>query len=221
MTPPFLLLFPPLRSEAACVHGFVARVPGVEPDLDKQAALRRLEPAHREARRALGLGARRFVTAEQVHGSEVAVVPSRGDLDACLPGADALVTGADDVCLGVYVADCCPVFLVDPVGKRVGLVHSGKKGTGLNITGRAVETMVSALGSRPSDMVALLGPCIRPPHYEIDFAAQILEQCRAAGVGGVHDCGENTGADLRKFYSYRMEKGRTGRMLALLAVAGR
>jgi copper oxidase (laccase) domain-containing protein len=42
-----------------------------------------------------------------------------------------------------------------------------------------------------------------------------LEQCR---VGRVFDSGENTGSDLNRFYSYRMEKGLTGRMLALLAL---
>ena len=38
-----------------------------------------------------------------------------------------------------------------------------------------------------------------------------------AGVqaGNIVDCGLDTAADLNTFYSYRMEKGCTGRMLAL------
>jgi hypothetical protein len=63
-----------------------------------------------------------------------------------------------------------------------------------------------------------LSPCIRPPHYEIDFAAKILRQCREVGVKEVHDCGVCTACDLQNYYSYRAEKGRTGRMLALLAM---
>ena len=39
-----------------------------------------------------------------------------------------------------------------------------------------------------------------------------------SGVSRVFDSGENTGADLERYYSYRMEKGQTGRMLALLAL---
>jgi copper oxidase (laccase) domain-containing protein len=31
----------------------------------------------------------------------------------------------------------------------------------------------------------------------------------------VDDCGLDTASDLERFYSYRMEKGRTGRMVAL------
>jgi len=62
--------------------------------------------------------------------------------------------------------------------------------------------------------VAVLGPCIRPPHYEVDFAAEIARQAEGAGIGEYHDCGCDTASDLRNCYSYRMEQGRTGRMMA-------
>ncbi len=77
--------------------------------------------------------------------------------------------------------------------------------------------MGKAFGSVPADLVVQLSPCIRPPHYEIDFAAEIVRQCREAGVTAVHDCNICTACDLNRYYSYRAEKGRTGRMLALLA----
>ncbi|MFT5470790.1 MAG: copper oxidase (laccase) domain-containing protein, partial [Verrucomicrobiales bacterium] len=61
-------------------------------------------------------------------------------------------------------------------------------------------------------------PCIRPPAYEIDFAAQIRLDCLAAGIpdSQFHDDGQCTSRDLEKYYSYRVEKGKTGRMLALI-----
>jgi polyphenol oxidase len=68
-------------------------------------------------------------------------------------------------------------------------------------------------------MVAQLSPCIRPPHYEVDFAAQIVDQCRVAGIGQIHDCRTCTACELERYYSYRIEMGKTGRMLALLALA--
>ena len=52
--------------------------------------------------------------------------------------------------------------------------------------------------------------------YEIDFAAEIVRQCRDAGVKEIHDSGVCTACDLEHYYSYRAEKGKTGRMLALL-----
>jgi copper oxidase (laccase) domain-containing protein len=73
-------------------------------------------------------------------------------------------------------------------------------------------------GSNPRDLVVQLSPCIRPPHYEIDFAAEIVSQCRAAGVMEIHDSGVCTACDLHRYYSYRAEKGKTGRMLALIGL---
>ena len=97
-------------------------------------------------------------------------------------------------------------------------MHSGKKGTELGVVSTAIETMAARFGSRASDLVIQLSPCIRPPHYEIDFAAEIVRQCRDLGVTAVHDCGVCTACDLARYYSYRAEKGRTGRMLAFLGL---
>jgi hypothetical protein len=131
---------------------------------------------------------------------------------------DALVTRDPNVLLGIHVADCCAVFLVDSERGTIGLVHSGKKGTELNVVGAAVRKMATEFGTDPADIVAQLSPCIRPPEYEVDFASEIIRELKQAGVNRVFDSGENTATDLKRFYSYRMEKGRTGRMLALLAL---
>ena len=71
-------------------------------------------------------------------------------------------------------------------------------------------------GTKPEDLVAVLGPCIRIPDYDVDFAGRIGEQADHAGIGDFHDCGLNTAADLDNFYSYRRELGKTGRMMALI-----
>ena len=199
-------------------HGFVGRVPGVDVTADRAEALARLDGAHREARHALGVEKRAFATAEQMHGNVVAVLPAGEDLPPFpVAGADALVTDRPNMCLGIYVADCGPVYLVDPVRRVVALAHSGRKGTELNITAAVVAAMTARFGTRPGDVVLQLGPCIRPPWYETDIAAEIIAQGRALGLREVHDCGVCTAANPDDYYSYRREKGRTGRMLALLA----
>ena len=209
--------FPALQALEFVRHGFVGRIPGVDVATDKAAALARLDAVHRGLRGELGLAAKAFATAEQVHGNEIAVLDGPLTEDFCAAGADGLITNQPEISLGIYVADCAAVYLVDPVRRCLGLVHSGKKGTELAIVPRAIETMRERFGSEPRDLVVQLSPCIRPPHYEIDFAAKILRQARAAGVERVHDCGRDTAADVARYYSYRIEKGRTGRMLALLA----
>ena len=199
-------------------HAFITRVRGIDVASDKAEALRRLDSVHREARRLLGVADLPFITAEQVHGREVAVVDESVASDRRFEGCDGLVTNQPGVLLGIYVADCGAVFLVDRVRRAIGVVHSGKKGTELGIVGHAIDLMRERFGSAAEDLVVQLSPCIRPPHYEIDFAADVTTQCRERGVRDVHDSGLCTACDLDRYYSYRAEKSRTGRMLALLAI---
>jgi copper oxidase (laccase) domain-containing protein len=210
--------FPALNAVPDLAHGFTLRVPGLEMSHDKAEALARLDTVHREIRSGHRVGKMPFITAQQVHGNQIAVVDARVAEDQCFEGCDGIVTNKRGLCLGIYVADCCAVYIVDPVQHAIGLVHSGKKGTELGIAPKAIETMTTQFGSRVADLIIQLSPCIRPPHYEIDFAAEIIRQCRNAGVTTVHDCGTCTACDLERYYSYRAEKGRTGRMLAFLAL---
>jgi copper oxidase (laccase) domain-containing protein len=211
--------FPALNVLPDVVHGFTVRVPGLQMSHDKTEALARLDRVHREIREQHKLGSAPFLTARQVHGNRIAVVDGAIKEDKCFESCDGLITNRRRVCLGIYVADCCAVYLVDPVQRAIGLVHSGKKGTELAVVSNALEGMAAHFGSRASDLVVQLSPCIRPPHYEIDFAAEIVRQCHTLGVSAVHDSGVCTACDLGRYYSYRAEKGRTGRMLAFLALA--
>jgi copper oxidase (laccase) domain-containing protein len=199
-------------------HGFIRRVPGVALSNDKAVVLANLDEVHRRARRDLGLERRIFATAQQVHGNKIAVIDSPLVHAHCFEGCDGLITNQPNVCLGIYVADCCAVYFVDRKGRAIGLVHSGKKGSALGIVRNAIGLLRDYFGVNGADLIAPLSPCIRPPHYEIDFAAQIIEQCRDAGVEEIHDSGICTACDLDRYYSYRAEKGRTGRMLALLGL---
>lgn len=215
--------FPALQ-RAGFTHAFVRRVPGVDLSYDKAEILSRLDSVHRKVRNSLGVGDFAFLTAQQVHGNRVAMIDELGSAqrgvpaNTCFAECDGLITNQRDVCLGIYVADCCAIYIIDPVRNCIGLVHSGKKGTELAIVVEAIAGLTKTFGSSPADLIVQLSPCIRPPHYEIDFAAKILRQCREVGVKEVHDCGVCTACDLQNYYSYRAEKGRTGRMLALLAM---
>jgi copper oxidase (laccase) domain-containing protein len=200
-------------------HGFIGRIPGIDVVTDRAQALARLDSAHRRLHEELGLAERIFVTAEQVHGNQVAIIDRVPESEECLRGTDGLITNQSEVSLGIYVADCCAVFLVDPVRSSIGLVHSGRKGTELGIVRRAIAAMRERFGTKPRDLIVQLSPSIRPPHYEVDFTAEIVRQVRAEGVDQINDSGQCTACDLGRYYSYRAEKGRTGRMLALLGLA--
>ena len=210
--------FPALTALGICRHVFTHRIPGIDVSHDKAAVLNRLETAHREIRDAIGVGAWPLFTAKQIHGNKVAVVDScsRGPVGREFPGCDAIITNQHGITLGVYVADCCAVYIVDSKTPAIGLVHSGRKGTELGVVPNAIKQMIDRFGSDPANMMVQLSPCIRPPHYEVDFAAEIVRQCHALGVQEIHDPRACTACDLDRYYSYRAEKGKTGRMLALI-----
>jgi hypothetical protein len=231
-------LFPALSAIEICRHVFTQRIPGIDVSHDKAEVLKRLDAAHREIRNASGMGDWPLLTAQQVHGDKIAVVDEvgsalraereRSEPDwhsrvASLPstefsGCEGIITNQQGIALGVYVADCCAVYLVDPKTPAIGLVHSGRKGTELGVVTNAIRQMMDRFGSDPANMIVQLSPCIRLPHYEVDFAAEIVRQCRALGVTEVHDSGVCTACDLARYYSYRAEKGKTGRMLALVGL---
>ena len=186
--------FPALDELEDVQHGFVLRVPGLDVRANREMALQRLEEYHQLARRSFGT--RHFCLAEQVHGNSLAVVTAASAPKS--PRVDALITRDPQVLLGIYVADCCAVFLVDSRRSAIGLVHSGKKGTELNIVGAVIQKMAMEYGTEPADLVAQLSPCIRPPLYEVDFAENIVQSLKRSGVTQVFDSGENTAADPKK-----------------------
>jgi len=198
---------------------FIGRLPGIDVVVERDEALARLAPRHEELKNELGFAGMPFATATQVHGN--LVVPVTGDEAFPVPDADGLLTTRPGVCLGIYVADCAAVFLADREGRGIALVHSGKKGTEQKIAVRAVEALSAATKAPPSSIIAVISPCIRPPHYEIDFAARIAADLAAAGLRDIHDERTCTASHPDRYYSYRREKGLTGRMLALLALTPR
>ncbi|MBC8126649.1 MAG: polyphenol oxidase family protein [Gloeobacteraceae cyanobacterium ES-bin-144] len=183
--------------------------------------MKQLCPVHEMAVRDFGIHPENWWRAEQVHGNRIAIVPGPTQIIApdglpVVPNVDGLVTNQHGLALTIYVADCGAIWLADRKSSAIGLLHSGKKGTESNILGEALSSMKQNFGTNPEDVTAVLSPCIRPPDYEIDFAAEIKSQAKIAGIGNFIDCDLNTASDLSRFYSYRREVGKTGRMMAML-----
>ena len=222
--------FPALSAIGICRHVFTQRIPGIDVSHDKTEVLERLDTAHREIRRAIGVGGWPLFIAEQIHENKIAVIdevgsarcadrrPQRSVPTREFTGCDGIITNQGGMALGIYVADCCAVYIVDPKTPAIGLVHSGRKGTELGVVTNAIRKMIDRFGSNPASITVQLSPCIRPPHYEVDFAAEIARQCRTLGVQHIHDSGTCTACDLGRYYSYRAEKGKTGRMLAVIGL---
>ena len=136
---------------------------------------------------AFGAAPGDFVFARQVHGADVRVVGEadrgRGALRlddaigsaseagraggvASAGGADALVTASPGVVLAILTADCVPIVLHDPVAGVLACVHAGWRGTVAGVTAAAVAAM-RGLGTRPSDILAGIGPAVGADRYQV------------------------------------------------------
>ena len=107
------------------------------------------------------------VQPHQTHSTNVAYV-DRPDLTReDLEGVDALVTDLTDVAIGVRTADCIPVLLYDPVNRAIGAAHSGWRGTVNMIVKKTVIEMCRLFGTRPDDILAVIGPGIDYDSFQV------------------------------------------------------
>lgn len=151
----------------------------------------------------------RFAT--QVHGTAVATD------EAPLAEADALLTTARDVAVGVRIADCVPIAIASSAG--VAMVHAGWRGLSAGV----IEAALDALPGEP--LGATIGPCAGPCCYEVgddvraafaidtrtaDLPALATARLRARGVPEIDVLGLCTIHDDR-FFSYRRQGQAAGR----------
>jgi YfiH family protein len=178
----------------------------------------------------IGVTTDRFLTLFQVHSPDVVVASAPWDA-ASRPRADAIVTRAPGLAIGVTAADCGPILFVDPNARVIGAAHAGWKGALTGIVESTVDAM-EGLGAERAGIVAAIGPLIRQPSYEVgnefverfvdadaenvlfflpasreghamfDLAGFIRMRLENAGVSVIDDIGVDTYSDER-FFSYR------------------
>ena len=183
----------------------------------------------------------------QVHSADVIYADEPRPLDTPYQKADILLTDNPHVTLFMRFADCTPILLYDPRNQVIGIVHSGWLGTVRRAARAAVQAMQERYGTNPADILAAIGPAIGPDHYEIGQdviakvndafgtdASSLLEShgksvhfnlwkanqflLASAGVEQIETAGICTACHTDDWFSYRGEKGKTGRFGALIAL---
>jgi YfiH family protein len=196
---------------------------------------------------SLGIGhlADRIVTAEQVHGCDVAVVDRAADPERQVAGTDGLLTTCADLPLMLFFADCVPVIVV-AAGHRtgVGVAHAGWRGAACGVHLAVSERLMRETGCVPQDLRVYIGPHIGPCHYEVgeevlarfertsatiapapgrlDLGAVVTTDLEGIGVPKDRVCHSQvcTAEDTSRFFSHRAE-GLTGRQAAVAALISR
>lgn len=186
----------------------------------------------------------------QVHSADAVCADAPRKMDGPYQKADIILTDKPQVTLFMRFADCVPILVHDPVKQVVGVAHAGWLGTLRDVAGATVGTMRERYGSKPSDIIACIGPSIGPDHYEVgqDVITQVKQTfgndaslvlqpnhegihfdlwkanqylLEHAGVNQIEQAGICTACHTDDWFSHRAEKGRTGRFGALVSLAPR
>lgn len=116
----------------------------------------------------LGGEVSRFETCRQVHGTSSVEITGEKDGWSECSDCDALWTRRAGVALGIKIADCLPVSIIDPHDEGVVInLHAGWRGAAAGIVS---ETLHAANGTKPALSVATqawLGPSIRVCCFEV------------------------------------------------------
>jgi YfiH family protein len=165
-------------------------------------------------------------------------------LEDAIEDCDVLLTNVKGVVLTILTADCVPVLLYDEKQKVVAAVHAGWKGTKAKIVAKTVQKMKEYYGCDPVNIVAGIAPSIGQCCYEVDKNVaehffDISESFTSVGekfmldlplinkkqllVAGLkkeniemsHIC---TACEVDHFFSYRKEKGCSGRFMSMIGL---
>jgi len=134
--------------------------------------------------RAFGARAERLVTVTQTHGTDLLVIdtPNPDYTHFLKLECDGLITNQPGVMIGVCVADCVPLLLLDPQARVAAALHAGWQGTAKEIARKGVEALVKMFGSNPDDILAAVGPGISGCCYEVDTPVMEAFQKNGAEV---------------------------------------
>jgi len=182
--------------------------------------------------------------AEQAHGINHLLCSGNGSLHS--EQADILLTCDSEIPIAVRTADCMPILIADPVNRVVAAVHAGWRGTAAGVVINAID-QIEKMGAQRKHIHATLGPCIGPCCFEVDneTAEQLKLSVNGAdqsisytpkphpnltainrlqlNIAGVKEAQIETHnictcCHPERFYSYRRDRGETGRHLAVVAL---
>ena len=80
---------------------------------------------------------------------------------------DGLITNEKEITLVTSYADCVPLYFADIKNKAIGLSHSGWRGTVSRMGEVTLRRMKEEFGTKPSDVIAAIGPSICLNCYEV------------------------------------------------------
>ncbi len=224
-----------------CIHGFSTRHGGVSTATYQSLNLggsgdnaENFSQNRKLALHNLGIPNNQLCYLDQMHGNQVCFAK------AGTQTGDALVTNLSQHTLAIGIADCYPILFYDEINKVIGAAHAGWRGTVSKITQNTLIEM-QKLGADISNIQVAIGQGISQNKFEVGY--DVIAQFEQAGFE--NNCWKENKIDLVKcnlevlvksgvsekniwcmnrctfeedFFSYRRDKGQTGRMWAVIAL---
>lgn len=124
--------------------------------------------------RSLGYTVNDIVSANQVHGDNIALVNEK-NRGSVIPETDAIITNTPDLPLMLCFADCVPVLFADEENLAVGVAHAGWKGTVKHIAEKTFKAMQENFGTKPENCFVAIAPSIGSCCYQV--GEEVLKSC--------------------------------------------
>jgi len=181
-----VLLVPAFSKLPWLIHAFSTRTRGISP-LGNEKVLNlgftdwddreNVQENRRRFQTAAGAPDLPLVPLKQFH-SDVIHVFNDNDAPSDPCRGDASITNRPGLLLAIQTADCVPILLVDPKKRAIAAIHAGWRGTLARIAAKTIGKMQLHFGTKPSDLLAAIGPSIGPCCYEVgtEVATQFLSQ---------------------------------------------
>lgn len=106
-----------------------------------------------------------LICCKQIHSNKVVIVEDCKE--KLILNADGLITERPDLVLGIFTADCMPIFLYDPIKKVTALLHAGWRGIQSGIVYACLDSLKDFFKVDPAALQVYLGPHIEECCYEV------------------------------------------------------
>lgn len=157
----------------------------------------KLERSMKTICKEFNINANEIVRPHQSHTDRVEKVD---DADKKYVDVDGFLTNKNKINLMLSYADCTPILLYDPVKRVIGNIHSGWKGTVQKIGQKAVLKMIEEYNSKPEDIIACFGPCIKQCHFEVKEDVKSIFENTFTYLNNNDDIIKKSNKEAGKFY---------------------
>ena len=177
---------------------------------------------------------------DQIHSANV----NRASKSGIYKHTDAIITDRPNLFLAIQTADCFPIFAFHPAKKIVAAIHAGWRGVQKGIVDKTMSQMKAQFNLDLSELLVVIGPGLQKECFEVEkdvydlfdnkyvfktkkinkrllnLETYLIDTLKRQGVRkeNIHSTGICTKCSADKYYSFRRDKNKSGRMMGVIGL---